>query len=332
MKKIFVLLICSLLLILSGCGMSAEAKQVSQMIDAIEDVTLDSEEAILAAEKAYEALTDEQKAEIGNYVHLSNARILYDEMKQQADYEALKASLIGDWVNLADAEDIAISVKEDGTAQIGGFSYDWTLNPNMETIRFEGDGKIVFEVRNYDGLLCFVNPYLMTCVKRADYIDLYDTVFVTRILSKTNADQYFGDAVDVGAIRDAEGKETADRLFAFHSNAYDSGLIFFNCSPNFVISYNAGRNLHGAIYEPYCAVSYRNPNDLPNLKITDAAGSINFVRAEYVASVTYDPDTAQRIITLTNGLSLITKCVMNPTVNGNTYNGYGYLADPNFAF
>ena len=58
------------------------ADGVEKLIDAIGTVTLDSEEAIKAARGAYDALTEEQKAQVGNY------QILLDAEAKLADLQA----------------------------------------------------------------------------------------------------------------------------------------------------------------------------------------------------------------------------------------------------
>ena len=49
------------------------ADGVEKLIDAIGTVTLDSEETIKAARGAYDALTEAQKAQVGNYQTLLDA-------------------------------------------------------------------------------------------------------------------------------------------------------------------------------------------------------------------------------------------------------------------
>ena len=61
------------------------ANGVEKLIDAIGTVTLDSEEAIKAARGAYDALTEEQKAQVGNY------QTLLDAEAKLADLEAADA-------------------------------------------------------------------------------------------------------------------------------------------------------------------------------------------------------------------------------------------------
>ena len=63
----------------------AAAQPVIEMIDAIGDVTLDSEEAIEAAREAYDALTDDQKQYVDNYDILIAAEEALEELKAEAE-------------------------------------------------------------------------------------------------------------------------------------------------------------------------------------------------------------------------------------------------------
>ena len=61
------------------------ADGVEKLIDAIGTVTLDSEEAIKAARGAYDALTEEQKAQVGNYQTLLDAEAKLAQLKKDAE-------------------------------------------------------------------------------------------------------------------------------------------------------------------------------------------------------------------------------------------------------
>lgn len=67
-------------------GKSEAVKNVEQEINAIGNVTLDSEEMISTAEKAYDALTEEEKLKVQNYSTLLEAR-------QQVDSLGIKLTL-----------------------------------------------------------------------------------------------------------------------------------------------------------------------------------------------------------------------------------------------
>ena len=61
------------------------AKQVEKLIDDIGEVTLDSEEAIVAAREAYEALSDKEKAIVANLEVLEAAEEAYAALKGESD-------------------------------------------------------------------------------------------------------------------------------------------------------------------------------------------------------------------------------------------------------
>ena len=81
MKKIIALsLAFTMLFTLSACGKSEEVKNVENLITAIGTVNVDSEAAICAAENAYDELEIEDRAKVGNYEILLNARNVYNEI------------------------------------------------------------------------------------------------------------------------------------------------------------------------------------------------------------------------------------------------------------
>ena len=65
-------------------GISEEAQAVIDAIAGLGTITLKSEDAIAAAEAAYAALTDEQKAEVENYDVLLDARSAINQLKLQS--------------------------------------------------------------------------------------------------------------------------------------------------------------------------------------------------------------------------------------------------------
>ena len=75
---------------------SAKARAVIRLINAIGTVTRQSGDAIAAAETAYAALTDEQKAEVSNYATLTAARDAYDALMDvtAGDPEAARVGVL----------------------------------------------------------------------------------------------------------------------------------------------------------------------------------------------------------------------------------------------
>lgn len=88
MKKIIaIVLVLAMCLSLTACK-SKEARNVEKLIETIGEVTLESESAIISAENAYEALSEEDKAEIENYEILTTARTTLDALIYEAEMNA----------------------------------------------------------------------------------------------------------------------------------------------------------------------------------------------------------------------------------------------------
>ena len=91
-KAISLLLALAMCLSLCACGKSKAAQEAQDAIAAIGTVTLDSEEAILYAEKLYGILTDNEKESVENRLTLVDAREEYDRLVQEAIEEELAAA------------------------------------------------------------------------------------------------------------------------------------------------------------------------------------------------------------------------------------------------
>lgn len=87
MKKFVVLscLILCVVLLFSSCLKSEAVKNTELLIENIGILTLDSEKAIKEAEKAYKALTDEEKEKVENYEELVNKRETFDSAEKFND-------------------------------------------------------------------------------------------------------------------------------------------------------------------------------------------------------------------------------------------------------
>lgn len=91
MKRILAtVLALVLVLTLAACGKSEAAKAADELIGAVGTVTLDSEEAICAAEEAVGALTDKEKKQLENTAVLEEARAAYDALVAEAEAKRIE--------------------------------------------------------------------------------------------------------------------------------------------------------------------------------------------------------------------------------------------------
>ena len=77
MKQVLILVLCAVMVLTLCACKSKQAKAVDEQILAIGEVTADSGNAITAAEEAYDALSDKDRAEVENYAVLTAAREQY---------------------------------------------------------------------------------------------------------------------------------------------------------------------------------------------------------------------------------------------------------------
>lgn len=111
MKKVCCLILSAVMLLsLSACGKSKEAAKVDDLILSIGEVSLESNEAIVAAEDAYNTLTDKDKADVEHYSDLKEAKsefenILYtsiadDLSEMNAQCNELSSAVLQVWDNV----------------------------------------------------------------------------------------------------------------------------------------------------------------------------------------------------------------------------------------
>lgn len=92
-RVVFLFVTLAIIIMLASCGVSKEVKECIELINQIDEVTLDSENAILAAEEAYASLSDEEKEQMEKEAQiLSDSRTKYDELvKEEEDRKAASA-------------------------------------------------------------------------------------------------------------------------------------------------------------------------------------------------------------------------------------------------
>lgn len=92
-RVVFLFITLAIITMLASCGVSKEVKDCIELINQIDEVTLDSENAILAAEEAYASLSDEEKEQMEEEAQiLSDSRTKYDELvKEEEDRKSASA-------------------------------------------------------------------------------------------------------------------------------------------------------------------------------------------------------------------------------------------------
>ena len=183
MKKIAaLLLVLSMCFTLTACGDSEERKATRELITAIGEVSLGSEDAIIAAENAYSALTEEDKAKVENYADLTAAREKFEIL-----------GFVGEWTDIYGYGQYTVTLKEDGTFTASdGFSGEFTLTENginlggiLELDRIDHNGKVRL-VNDCDGY-------------RSEYVRAEDAATSEHEINSENWQEYFDFSIEVAA-------------------------------------------------------------------------------------------------------------------------------------
>lgn len=91
MKRYFSLFLAIVMcLSLTACGKSEAVKAAEEAISAIGEVTVDSGDAIANAEKYYNILTDDEKADVENRMELVEARETFEQVRSEVVYKNAK--------------------------------------------------------------------------------------------------------------------------------------------------------------------------------------------------------------------------------------------------
>ena len=147
-KKAVALALCVLMLFsLTACKSSA-VKNVESMIAALGEITVDSQAAVEAAEAAYAALSDSDKAQVENAQTLTEARTALDKALKEARLKAI----FGTWELVADATDSMVSEMaaqlEVDAAElkqtIGSFTFKGTLD-----LKEDGTYRMTFDAESF---------------------------------------------------------------------------------------------------------------------------------------------------------------------------------------
>lgn len=155
MKKfISILLILAMLLSLCACGKSKAVRNVEEAINSIGEVSTKSKDVILTAKKAYNNLSDEDKAQVENYALLDAAvNNLFEKLKEAMIADQFYFSF--PWETFSSEYESEYRIARSGILE---FYEDGTFSEKkLKQRRSYKDGEIYYsgnevmdEIRNYD--------------------------------------------------------------------------------------------------------------------------------------------------------------------------------------
>lgn len=309
MKKIIALLLAlAMCFSLCACGKSEAVTNVEGLIDAIGEVTSESESAITVAEEAYNALTEEEKAKVENYAVLNAAK----ERLGILLCEQFEESFVGEWVYLADEDTTILTVEEDGTAtflgtttSIQGMEFEWSFEQDKSRVRF--DGPVTFRAD-----ISYLYEYMMmhnfelggVLVRKADYKELAEKYLSVAELTKENLSDYVGEPIYLGQMKDEWGDDMSEAVYCFKSNAYENDSVYLGVSEDFSLEILQclPLDVYTGLFSAFLVY------DSGAIETGRVKGKVCFISSEYVETIEYSDDSSYRIVTLNNGSRIIDRC------------------------
>lgn len=328
-KRIALILALVLCLFLTACGKSEAVKSVEATIKNLGEISAESLDAVFAARKAYEALTEEEQEKVKNI----------DELKE-AYAACVMMHLPGNWVynhenynNIEDLyERVDLTISED---------FQVTSNSANGPCRVE-DFRLMIDNGEYNHvyyLYCdngqltvgSVNSRMM---KQEAFTALLDDMFVTVALTPENIADYCNIVMYTEIEQDDFGVITGDTrtYVALESTVYDDGLIYLENSDDLAVellipehpyTYTKGSRVrkytdeaddyvikHGPYSSSGHSLGYKRAEDgyeyvhditADQISFGRVTGSITFIRAEYVEDVYKAEDSSSRRILLKTG-------------------------------
>lgn len=162
MKKVVSLILAFVLcLSMCACEQNVTVSNVEALIEAIGEVSLESENQIVAAEEAYNTLSEEEKTSVENYDTLISARTALDKM-------LLEQSICGEWHMLQSSNVFIFKGNGEGTFSDGTEQLSFTYEINDTTIRLYVAGEVInlSAEEDSDGILHLKAPYRVDCVQK----------------------------------------------------------------------------------------------------------------------------------------------------------------------
>ena len=138
-KKAVSLAALLLALSLTACGKSEEAQAVDDQIAAIGTVSLDSEDAIAAAEDALSGLSEEDREQVENQAVLETLQALTGDEEQAAALESLQEyGLLDEDGNLRQTSTVTLDGKEMTLQQVREYLEDCGEEDLQKTVSIDG--------------------------------------------------------------------------------------------------------------------------------------------------------------------------------------------------
>ena len=302
---------------LPSCGLvKTPAEKVTEQIAALSELSPITEASIIEAEEAYEALTEEEKAEVENAEGLAEARERLEEQRISRQKASAKEKYAGHWIELAEVLGInrpivywfgPLKLSALGIGESEGSEWTWDVSEDMKTLQLSGNrGKVTLEVVRDGAFTVLRDPKGRYVLLREEEAESYvNTRFVKFDITADNIGDIMGLPVCTGPILDEKKKPTGNSAWIQPSLKIDKGLVYYGRSEDFyytlIVNGQGGDEWHLEV--PFDSLSA--PEWTQFRRGSSAGGTLIFIRQPFVTD-NHMTDGRTRTLTLSDGMKYTT--------------------------
>ncbi len=304
-------------LLLCGCG--NKDMTLSQKIEALENWKLpglvdeENDRLMMRKADAVAGAVDADGAVAGSVAGEGDPDALAAAeeavREEQTRIELAMQNLVGKWSELSDALPLFrpiiswfgdLELLDDGTYKSQTASGTWELSLDGTQVILRGSrGKTVADIVQDGGYTKLSVPELhLTFLRKGELKKYINERFVCVKITAQNVEDYIMRPVNVGVILDEKDKPTNESAWVLGSAAYEKGLVYYGRSENFTLTVQKYQTGSQDVILPYDTLALTTGANFG--RITNARGTLVYVRAEYVADNRMT-DARTRTITFTDG-------------------------------
>lgn len=316
-----------------SCGLvKTPAEKVSEQIAALSELSPITEAAILEAEEAFEALSEEEQAEVENFDEIAAARERLEEQRISRQKASARDTVAGEWVELDEVLGLSrpivywfgpLKLNASGVGESEGSQWTWDVSEDLSEIRLSGNrGKVTLDVIRDGAFTKLRDPKGRYVLVRAEDAESYVKArFVKIDITADNIGDIMDLPVCTGPILDEKDKPTGNSAWIQPSRKIDQGLVYYGRSEDFYYTLVVNGQTASEWRLDYPFDSLSAPEYTNFQRGSSAGGTLIFIRRAYVTENRMS-DGRTRVLMLSDGMKYTTS--QNWYVDVVDYQGHEY--------
>ena len=316
-RRQLIALFLSTTVALPSCGLvKTPAEKVSEQIAALSELSPVTEAAIVEAEEAYAALSEEDQAEVENLDEIEAAWARLEEQRVERQKADARAVYTGEWVELAEVLGVnrpivywfgPLTLRPDGTGESDGSEWTWDISEDLTELRLSGNrGKVTLNVVRDGAFTELQDPKGRYVLLRAGEAEKYvNARFVKIGVTGDSIGEVMDLPVCTGPILDEKEKPTGSSAWIQPSRKIDQGLVYYGRSEDFyyTLTVNGNSAEQWRLEVPFDSLAA--PEYTNFQRGSSAGGTLFFIRQAFVTE-NHMTDGRTRTLILSDGMKYTT--------------------------